>query len=286
MEPNLIDETAVEAALRELIAPPRRMKVLRGDRLSRLPRPITLVLPDLCVRTAVFHLDRLPSKQSEREALIRWRFGQDHLFPLSGAKVFHQLLASVDSKSQGSGANVLAVAVQDAVRHQYDALCHGVGLVPIEITTPSFQLCNLWLASQGRAKPAQPAPDFLWLSLLDRSFTLFAFHRGQPAFMRSKVLGPGSVGGSDPVLGTEQVEWIAGECEASLRLYEEQGLPGRPARLVVAVEEPSPELQERLRAQLSCEVVPFDWGLCDPTRWRMRGKELPTSAMAAIASIC
>lgn len=286
MEPNLIDETAVETALRELIAPPRLMKVLRGDRLSQLPRPITLLLPDLCVRTALFHLDRLPPKRSEREALIRWRFGQDHLFPLSGAKVFHQLLPSVDPKSQGLGAKVLAVAVQDAVRHQYEVLCHAVGLVPIEVTTPSFQLCNLWLASQCRAKPARPDADFLWLSLLDRSFTLFAFHRGQPTFTRSKVLGPGSAGGSDPVLGTEQVEWIASECEASLRLYEEQGLPGRPARLVVVAEEPSPELQERLSAQLSCEVVPFDWGLCNPTQWRVRGKELPTNAMSAVASVC
>ena len=286
MEPNLIDEAAVETALRDLIAPPRLMKVLRGDRFSRVPRPITLLLPDLCVRTAVFRLDRLPAKRSEREALIRWRFGQDHLFPLSGAKVCHQLLPSVDPKSQGQGATVLAVAIQDVVRHQYQVLCQAVGLVPINITTPSFQLCNVWLASQDQATPARAVADFLWLSLLDRTFTLFAFHRWQPVFTRSKVLGPANAGGSDRLADTEQIEWIASECEASLRLYDEQGVPSRPSRLVVVADEPTEALQACLTERLSMDVVPFDWRLCEPLRLGVKGKDLPIGAMSAIASVC
>lgn len=286
MDPNLIDEGAVETALRDLIAPPRLMRVLRSDRLSGVPCPITLLLPDLCVRTAVFRLDRLPAKRSEREALIRWRFGQDHLFPLSGATVRHQLLPSIDPKPQGQGATVLAVAIQDVVRHQYEGLCQAVGLVPIDITTPSFQLCNVWLASQDRAAPAPAVADFLWLSLLDRAFTLFAFHRRQPVFTRSKMLGPAHAGGSDRLAETEQIEWIASECEASLRLYGEQGVPGRPSRLVVVADQPTEALQAYLQERLSMEVVPFDWRLCEPMRWRVKGADLPIGAMAAIASVC
>jgi hypothetical protein len=285
MEPNLIDEAAVETALRDLIAPPRLMRVLRGEQFSRVPRPITLLLPDLCVRTAVFRLDRLPTKRSEREALIRWRFGQDHLFPLSGAKVCHQLLPSVDPKSQGQGATVLAVAIQDVVRHQYEVLCQAVGLVPIDITTPSFQLCNVWLASQDQVTPARGVVDFLWLSLLDRTFTLLAFRRRQPVFTRSKVLGPANAGGSDRLADAEQIEWIASECEASLRLYDEQGVPSRPPRLVVVADEPTEALQACLTERLSMDVVPFDWSLCEPMRWRVKGKDLPAAAMAAIASV-
>lgn len=286
MEPNLIDESAVETAVRELIAPPRFMRVLRGDRFSRVPRPITLLLPDLCVRTVVFRLDRIPAKRSERDALIRWRFGQDHLFPLNGATVCHQLLPSLDPRSKGQGATVLAVAIQDAVRRQYEGLCQAVGLVPIDVTTPSFQLCNVWLASQDQATPARPVADFLWLSLLDRTFTLCAFHRGQPVFTRSKLLGPTGAGGLDRRLDAEQLEWIASECEASLRLYEEQGVPGQPSRLVVVADEGSETLQAGLQERLSLEVVSFDWTVCEPMRWRIRGKDLPASAMAAIASVC
>lgn len=286
MDPNLVDEAAVETALRELMAPPRPMKVLGGDRFSRVPRPVTLLLPDLCVRTAVFRLDRLPTKSSERDALIRWRFGQEHLFPLSGAKVCHQLLPSLDPKSQGQGATVLAVAIQDVVRHQYEALCQAVGLVPIDITTTSLQLCNIWLASEQQAKPARDVPDFLWLSLLDRTFTLMAFHRGQPTFTRSKVLGPAQAGGPNRLADADQLEWIAGECEASLRLYDEQGVPGRPSRLVVVADELPETFQGHLEERLSVEVVLFDWTLCEPRRWRIKRKALPTGAMAAIASVC
>lgn len=286
MEPNLIDEAAVETALRELVAPPRLMRALCGDRPSGVPRPITLLLPDLCVRTAVFRLDRLPAKRSEREALIRWRFGQDHLFPLSGAKVYHQFLPSVDPNSRGQGATVFAVAIQDVVRHQYEVLCQAVGLVPIHITTPSFQLCNVWLASSDQATSPRAVADFLWLSLLDRTFTLFAFHQRQPVFSRSKMLGPAHASGSDRLAETEQIEWIASECEASRRLYGEQGVPGRPSQLVVVADEPTEALQACLQERLSMEVVPFDWRLCEPLRWRVKRKNLPLRAMVAVASVC
>jgi hypothetical protein len=178
------------------------------------------------------------------------------------------------------------VAIQDAVRHQYEVLCQALGLVPIEITTPSFQLCNVWLASQDQAKPERPAADFLWLSLLDRTFTLLAFHRGQPVFTRSKVLGPANTGDAGRLAGTEQIEWIASECEASLRLYEEQGVPGNPSRLVVVSDVPTEVLQTRLTERLSMDVVRFDWRLCEPRRWRVKGKDLPASAMAAVANVC
>lgn len=101
-ELNVLQSGTIQEQLRLMTAPSRGSR-LTGRRGSGFPIPIVLLLPDVCVRTAVFELDRVPRRREEREALVRWRFGQDHLFPLTEAKVVYQLLSGEGSNDSGSG---------------------------------------------------------------------------------------------------------------------------------------------------------------------------------------
>src|SRR5713226_3506526 len=101
MEPNITDPTELESRLRALIGSDKKQVV-----------PVALALPDLCVRATLLEMETLPSRRSERDALIRWRLEQASAFPLAGAKVVARLLAP---------GTVLAVAIRETVLRQYEA---------------------------------------------------------------------------------------------------------------------------------------------------------------------
>jgi len=147
VEPNITDPGALATRLRALTQPEAHggsaVHRLMAQARAQVPRPVALIVPDLCVRAVIFRLDNVPTRSAEREALIRWRLGQEQLFPLVGAKVVSQPLSTNGKRSAGP-QTILAVAIQEAVLHQYEAACESVGLAPMQVDVVSFRLFNLW----------------------------------------------------------------------------------------------------------------------------------------------
>ncbi len=285
-EPNLVQPGPIQEQVRSLVGAPRRLRMAGRAFAPVVPRPIVLLLPDVCLRTAVFELDRIPRRREERDALVRWRFGQDHLFPLAGAKVVYQMLSAFGPKEPTGRARVLAAAIHETVLEQYESLCMASGLVPLVMTTPIFQLCNLWLESQPCLSRAGSGADVLLISLLDRTFSVVAFRQGRPAFTRSKGLVSAQGEAASKRLTADQIAWTIRESAVSLRIWQEAASDGPMPWVVVAAEEAEPELVRELHESLQTPVHLLDWTLFRRLGWTKRMGQLPLNAMPAVAGLC
>ena len=217
LEPNISDPAALQARLRALIGRDKKDEM-----------PIALVIPDLCVRATLLQVDQLPSRPTERDALIRWRLEQESAFPMSGAKIVSQRLAP---------KTVLAVAIRETVLRQYETVCEAVGLSPVEVDVTSFRL---WSA------PAESAPipePVAWLSLLDNGFTFAVLDAGRPAFLRTKIQS------------SSGQEGVFQDLARSLALSAETHPQTPPRRLMLISEEPESALAQRATDELGLEVV-------------------------------
>ena len=154
VDQNLSDLSMLESRIRGLAGDGREARMAGLSLLSDLPRPIVLLLPDAAVRAVVLHLDQIPAKRDERDALIRWRLSQEQLFPLGGAKVVSQVFDGPPG-TESRTHTVLAVAVQESVLNQYETLCESAGLIPHEVGVTSLRLFELW--PDGSAKELGPA---------------------------------------------------------------------------------------------------------------------------------
>jgi hypothetical protein len=129
VEDNLSDMSVLEGRIRGLAGSGFESRRQGRSGGSDFPRRITLLLPDAAVRTVVLQLDQLPADREEREALIRWRLGQEQLFSLTGARLVWQVFPG-QLGHRGRAHIVLAVAIQESVLRQYESLCELAGLIP------------------------------------------------------------------------------------------------------------------------------------------------------------
>ena len=182
--------------------------------LSKLPRRVTLLLPDAAVRAVVLELDQLPADREEREALIRWRLGQEQLFSLAGAKLVWQVFPALPGH-RGQAHTVLAVSIQESVLQQYESLCESAGWIPHEVGVTSLRLFNLWRRVAGRL--SRRKADFLWATVADRALTTMVFQQGRLLFYRCKLLG-----GEPSTATTDQLDKVIEECGASLELCQQR----------------------------------------------------------------
>jgi Tfp pilus assembly protein PilN len=246
VEPNISDAHALQSRLRALIGVPEGRQAPGW--------PIALVLSDLCVRTVLLNVDTLPSRSSERDALVRWRLEKEATFPVAGARVVSQVIGP---------HTMLVVMVGEAVLRQYETVCDELGLVPVSATATSFLLPNVARASSPVEEPAG------WLSLLDEGFTFMIHQAGRPVFVRTKTQSP----------------QILDDLAASLAFYEEAH-PGPPLRrLYVLSEEREPDALTAISKELDLDVVPVGPTLAQQA-WRVPLDEatLP-GALPAIAAV-
>ena len=227
-EPNVTDEAALLERLRPLVAPsPRRWSL----------RPIVLILPDLCVRSRLLELERLPGRKSELDALVRWRLDKEAFFPMAGTRVVSQI---VGPKS------VLAIVIREAVLEQYEAVCRATGLLAVDIDIAGFRLCNL---SMSLVPPKQTVA---WLSLLDGAFSLIILRDQCPAFIRTKLQARGT---TDAILQ---------DLQHSLAYFNERLGSGEIRRLILVADNAHSELQQLLGEELGLEVIRPDWNQMPP----------------------
>src|SRR5436309_13146300 len=167
VEPNISDVDALKSSLRALIGIP--------DGSQAPCWPIVLALPDLCVRTLLLNVDTLPSRSSERDALIRWRLEKEASFPVASARVVSQVVGP---------HSVLVVMIGESVMRQYETVCDDLGLVPVSVTATSLLLHNFARASFPGEEPTGR------VSILDEGFTFLVQQSGRPVFVRTKIQSP------------------------------------------------------------------------------------------------
>lgn len=282
VDANITDVPALEARLRGLIGPERQLRLAGRTLVRQIPLPIALVLPDLSARAVVFQLNQLPARTEEREALIRWRVGQEQLVPLAEAKVVSQVLSH--GRPAKGPHTILAVVIREAVLAQYEAVCESAGLIPLEVDIVSFRLFNLWASATGWSRA--PSGDLMWLNLADGGLTLFLFHDGRLAFLRTKLHGAsGSFEDGSKAGPEKQSRKVIDECLASIQACREHHPRLALKRLVLAADDPDPELPDMLAQELDLTVQPLNWSQIQRAGWKLAGKATDTVAMPAIAGV-
>jgi type IV pilus assembly protein PilM len=280
VELNLTDVVAVENRLRSFAGPHRDLRVGGQVVLADIPRPITLLLPDLSVRATVVHLEQFPDRPEEQEALLRWRLGQEQLFSLAGAKVFWQVFPPERPDHHGTYA-VLAVAIQEAVLNQYEAVCESAGLVTQQIGVSSLRLFNLWLkASNGRRLDR----DLLWVSVLDGGLTCLILHEGRVVFVRTKRLEMEPVE-LDEEAGVEFADRIVKECVASLYACQAHHPKFSVKQIVYASDHPISALDTAFSHELAVSTEQCDWEQVEQLGWMHDGGSMSLAAFPVLAGV-
>lgn len=273
VEPNLSDLPSLTSRIRALAGPGPDLRIGRRVLAKDLPRPIVVLLPDAAVRAVVLPFDHLPSKSDERDALIRWRLGQEQLFPLSGAKVVSQVF--LDSTQRGGPVHtVLAVAIQEAVLAQYESLCQSLGLLPQAVGMTSLQLFAFWVRASGKSWQRR---DFLWANVADNALTTMVFQAGRLLFYRCKLLGAATMALS------EGLEKIVEECGASLEACHQRYPTAVIKEAVLCADGHLSALQREVEAGLDLSVEQMGWGAVEPLGRVTKDSHRSMATLAALA---
>lgn len=275
-EPNVTHPSTLESKIQALAGPSHDVRILGQTVVANRPRPVTLLLPDAAVRAVVLHLDQLPDRIEEREALIRWRFGQEQLFPLTGTTIVSQVFPGGPGAA-GSPQSVLAVAIHHSVLSQYESVCENAGLVPHDVGLTSLRLFDLWAKITGRSRRADE--DLLWVSLVDRALTIMVFQRGRLLFYRCKLLTADALGGTDTGL-----QKIADECAASLEMCQQRH-PTVAVKHAVLCADDLVSLHDLLEEQLALSVETLGWDDVDSRRWGSPDGRQGVASLAALAGV-
>lgn len=276
VEPNVMQPASLETKIQALAGPSRDVRILGQTVVANCPRPVTLLLPDAAVRAVVLHLDQLPDRTEEREALIRWRFGQEQLFPLTGTTIVSQVFPGAPGVS-GSAQSVLAVAIHQSVLSQYESVCESAGLVPRDVGLTSLRLFDLWAKVVRRSEWKNH--DLLWVSLVDRALTTIIFQRGRLLFYRCKLLTADALSGTDTGL-----QKIADECASSLEMCQQRHPVVAVKRAVLCADDLVP-LQHILEEQLTLSIETLGWDDVESRGWGGRDSRQGVDSLAALAGV-
>jgi hypothetical protein len=276
---NVSDTVALQGRIRTLAGLQDESRREGQSLLSDLPRRITLLLPDTAVRAMVLHLDQFPASSDEREALIRWRLGQEQLFSLAGAKVVSQMFPAAPGDGRRVHA-VLAVAIQESVLQQYETLCESVGLIPYEVGITSLRLFDLWRRASGGLRRMKT--EFLWANVADRSLTTMVFQQGRPLFYRCKFLGDGAM---DTGETSDLLDKIIEECGTSLDVCQQRYPAVVIKHAILCVDGELAGLKTKLEAGLDLSVEQVGWGALERLRLVAKGGHQGMASLAAMAGV-
>jgi hypothetical protein len=276
---NVSQPSILVPQVRALTGADGKRPIKRGAFLSELPRRIAVLLPDTAVRTAVLHLDQVPIRREERDALIRWRLGQEQIFPLNNAKVVSQVFGDYREGPERR-YTVLAVAIQESILRQYESLCESVGLIPSEVGITSLRLVDLWKRISRGAVWLRH--DVLWITLSDRSLTIMVFQRGRIVFYRCKLLGVDAV---EVPATVDLLNRVLDECRASLEVCQQQHPSLDIHDAVICADGEIASLQAELQGHLQLAVQQFGWKSVETLGWGVKGTQQGMASLAAVAGV-
>ena len=278
-EENVSDPSALADQIRVLTGSGSVHHAVGGTILSDLPRRIGVLLPDTAVRATILHLEQLPVRREERDALIRWRLGQEQLFPLSGAKVLFQVLHD-RLKDKGPAHTVLTVAAQESVLKQYESLCESVGLIPQEVGITSLRIFDLWRRALGGSH--WRSQECLWVNVSDRALTTMICQRGRLLFYRCKLLG---VDAAEALAKTDMLNKILEECCASLEICQQQHPSAVVKEAVICADGDISAFQESIEAELRLSVEQLGWESVEAFGRVAKGSHRGMTSLAAMAGV-
>lgn len=283
IEPNVVDASTLLLHVKKIVRPTKRA----SEGPPSMCKPIVLLLPDLAVRAVILRLDSLPARKEDQTSLIRWRLGQEQLFPLGGTKVVFHLLDSAELSQQGA-VMVLAVAIRESVLAQYEDLCKQMGLNPVEVDIATFRLFNLW-AQVTRWNKVSTSEDLLWVSLMDEGFTVLIHHAGRLIFLRSKLLHTRRSHDLNELdVSAEQrqhQDWVLDEILASLTVCMEAHPEVSVSRVVLASDGTDQGLVDLLSHELHVPIETIEWKKMLRGRWGEAPSGNPLGGLVAVAGL-
>jgi hypothetical protein len=280
IDANVLDRGLLEERLRSLAGPPRRLRLLGCTLLSGLPRLVTLVLPDLAVRSSVLQLEQIPVRRDEQEALIRWRLGQEQRLSLTGLKLNWQIFPPRHPKD--AVHTVLVTAVQESILAEYETVCEAAGLLAQEVTVASFRLFELWLKAAGGTRCLNR--DLALVTVADGGLTCLIIHDARPVFVRTKFLSGDLTTGEDMGI-QEQTARIVREIELSILACQEHVPDLRLARLVLMAESDFPELENQLGHELGVVTDQLQWAHVEAVGWAHDGGSSSLAMLPVVAGL-
>lgn len=216
--------------------------------LARFPRirHLTLALPDSAVRMLLLDLQQLPESRKDFEKLIQWHMEKTFLYPLGTSRFSYQVLAR-----EGGRTKILATAVKKEVIEQYELLDEAHPIEARRVSPTSFYLFNLFRPLIIRA--AGETGHFVFVCLIDQSFTVLIFEKGHVSFIRVKEV---------PHTGEGQErfnDFLSEEIGNSLSFYDGEGSRLQNlTHLFLLLEKTSPEMETRLQEIFHITPVLFN----------------------------
>lgn len=254
---DLLRLSASESNVTDVFALAREFSaLLDGQGNVTRPVPISLSLPDLCARVALFEFDALPPKPSELDALIRWRFQKDLNVPLTDARFTCQVFPPTSAHASAGGPiRVVAVAVRENVIGPYEQACESAGLIPVSVGLVSLQLFDLCRPVMEAA--LKTTEECFYLYVGEGSFAFIAIRAGVPVFLRVKPLRNRGTNGNAP----PHALVVTDELLATLQFYMEReavfGRASATSRPLFLVNEEG--IVPTLPDSLGVIVVPMGW---------------------------
>jgi len=142
------------------------------DQIGR-PRRVGLVVADSAAKVSLVRFEKLPSRASDLEQLVRWQVRKAVPFPIEAAQ-----LSWSPGTQTGQGRELVVTVMRRDVVEEYEAAClrHGAHAGVVDIAT--FNLVNLVLAADARERGQAPAQgDWLLVSLV-HDYSALAIVRG------------------------------------------------------------------------------------------------------------
>jgi Tfp pilus assembly PilM family ATPase len=146
-------------------------------------RRAALSLPDGVFRVQSLDFDEFPSKQVDREKLIRWRL-EKSAFDISDTVLRYQVL-----RQQDKGFSALACLVKQAVLSQYEEVLVKAGFEPWSVGVASFHALNFYSSYLSKTSPVVALAQ-----VFEDSFTTIISEVGGARFYRYKEMKQGTTG--------------------------------------------------------------------------------------------
>lgn len=172
MEVNVVDRDAVVRELRELAQPCR-------------DRAVAVSLPDRAAHIGLFAFDAVPSQEREREGILRWRFKRDLNVSLGDVRLVYRVFrcaheGAKDTTASAPAAQILAVAIKQAVLNEYEQVCEAAGLIPMSVGVPLLQTFDFCRSEM------KPSKEFYFVYRTDEQLAFLGIKEGEPVFLRVK----------------------------------------------------------------------------------------------------
>ena len=271
-EPNVQDVKLLTDELRAL-------RVSLENSEGKL-EPVALSLPDLCARAALLEFDNLPTKPSEREALLRWQLRQKFQLPAVPSRLVYRTFPHRDQSGRaGNKIGVLAVTILDHVLAPYEQACAEAGLMPVIVGLNSLQLFDLCRPAMQTA--GHERDESFFLALNEESFAFVAVRQRVPVLLRIKPWRAASPKGA-----------LTDELAATLQFYEDifPSQPGQAPRPLFLMEATTAAgehgLSPVLAESLGVHIIPIDRdGLPVIQSASAPANILPATGLPAVAGV-